>query len=219
ETAVLGRGAGFAFRQPDFRFHAPDELPVDTDTRSLIEEHYTQLMEAAIISGPPQDYPVGEIDPSRHEPMRERHAQAERETGELVASLGYRGERYREAWVARMLIELTDPINEAMLRAGIDGRLFPELGAEGMTAFLHDLPVASAVFEIRFQRHRAKLAWTANDLNDMHALAVAVVHADVVVTERHAASLLKGGGLDVRNGTTVLTDLADLGPILVRAAA
>ena len=51
----------------------------------------------------------------------------------------------------------------------------------------------------------------------MHALSVAVVHCDVVVTERHVASLLREAGLDRRHDTRVLTDLAELAPVLVAA--
>ena len=42
---------------------------------------------------------------------------------------------------------------------------------------------------------------------------------DHVVTERHMASLIREAKLDVRHRTTVLTDLADLAPILVSRAA
>jgi hypothetical protein len=47
---------------------------------------------------------------------------------------------------------------------------------------------------------------------------VAVVHCDVVVTERHVGTLLVEAGLDRKHGTVVLTDLARLAPILVAAA-
>ena len=41
-------------------------------------------------------------------------------------------------------------------------------------------------------RHRnPQMSWTRNDIRDMHALSVAVVHCDVVVTERHVTSLLR----------------------------
>jgi hypothetical protein len=107
-----------------------------------------------------------------------------------------------------------------MLRAGVDPELFVGLGKEGLAVFLQDLPVTSAVFEIRYRRHRnPKLPWTPRDIIDMHALAMAVVHCDVLVTERHVASLIRDAKLDERHGTVVLTDLADLAKVLVSAAA
>lgn len=222
EVAVFGYGAAHAFNSlPEVRFHAPAELPVDDETRALIEEHYSREMEKALITGPLADYPFDGIDPvAQHDGMRQRHAREEREVGETIRSLGFRGERFRDAWTARMLAELIPPATEAMLRAGLSPALLTELGKDGMTAFLHDLPVASAVFEIRYRRHRnPALGWTANDINDMHALATAVVHCDVVVTERHAASIMREAGLDTRHSTVILTDLAGLAPHLVATAA
>jgi hypothetical protein len=161
------------------------------------------------------------MDPvAQHDPTREQHAFEERELGKLLRSTGYKGDRLRDAWTARMLIELNRDIIEAMLRCGLSPDLLTTNGKEGLNQFLYDLPVASAVFEIRYRRHRnTTLAWTANDMNDMHALAVAVVHCDVVVTEKHMASVMVEAGLDTRHGTVVLTDLAALGPHLVAAAA
>ncbi len=217
EGPVFGQRAAFAFGEEPFKFTAPAELQVDPLTRSMIEEHFTGLMNNAILDWPLEDRGVPGIQASRE--LGDRHAREEQELGELIRSGGYMGDRLREVWTGRMVMELMEPIHEAMLRAGISPRLFVELGRDGMSAFLADLPVASAVFEIRYRRHRnPQLGWTRNDVRDMHAMSVAVVHCDVVVTERHVAALLIEAGLDRRNGTTVLTDVAKLAPILVAAA-
>jgi hypothetical protein len=106
-----------------------------------------------------------------------------------------------------------------MLRAGLNAQLFVDLGQDGMAAFLYDLPVASAIFEIRYRRHgNPSLPWTRQDLNDLHALAMAVVHCDVVVTERHVAALMREAKLDHRHATVVLTDLAEASKIEEQAA-
>lgn len=105
-----------------------------------------------------------------------------------------------------------------MLRASVNPERFIELGKDGMAAFLYDLPVASAVFEIRYRRHRdPALTWTRQDLNDLHALSVAVVHCDVIVTERHVAGLMREARLDERHSTVILTDLVELSKVRVSA--
>ncbi len=221
EVAVFGHGAAHAFNSlPEVRFHSPAELDVDDETRRRIEQHFTAEMEKALVTGPIADWPFDGLDPvAQHDPIREKHAREERELGELLRSTGFKGERPRDAWTARMLIEFNRDTVEAMLRCGLDPDLLTGNGKAGLNQFLHDLPVASAVFEIRWRRHRnPTLGWTANDINDMHSLATAVVHCDVVVTERHAASILREAGLDTRHGTTILTDLADLARILVAVA-
>jgi hypothetical protein len=220
EVAIFGHGPGHAFNEEPVRFHAPLGLTVDDVARARIEERFTKMLEEALLTGPSQDFPHNGIDPRASDALRERHAQEERDIGELIRRLHRKGGDFRDAWLARTLVELTEPITESMLRAGLSPELFVELGKDGVAAFLHELPVVSAVFEIRYRRHRnPSLPWTRRDLNDLHALSMAVVHCDVVVTERHVAALMREAKLDQRHSTAVLTDLAELSEVLVPVVA
>ena len=219
EVQIFGHGPWHAFQQIPERFHLSDGVKVDDETRARLEGRYTRLLEEAMVTGPTQDFPYAGIDPKADDALRERHAQEERETGELIRRSNRKGGDFRQAWLARTLVELTGLINESMLRAGISPERFVELGKDGMAAFLYDLPVPSAVFEIRYRRHRDPgLTWNRQDLNDLNTLSVAVVHCDVVVTERHAAGLMREARLDQRHSTVILTDLAELAKVLVSAA-
>ncbi len=220
EVAIFGHGPAHAFKEEPIRFHAPAAFEADDVTRALIEERFTRLMEEEVLKGPREDFPYAGIDPHAGDSMRDGHAREEQDLGELIRSLNRRGGDFRDAWQARTLIELLEPINQSMLRAGLDPQLFPGLGKSGMDSFLYDLPVASAVFEIRYRRHRNPvLRWRPQDLNDLHALSMAVVHCNVVVTERHVAGLMRDAKLDQRHSTVILTDLAELSRVLVSAAA
>jgi hypothetical protein len=55
-----------------------------------------------------------------------------------------------------------------------------------------------------------------NDLRDSQHLMLAVQYCDVVVTDRHAASVLKQAHLDERLGTDILSDLTQLPDVLER---
>lgn len=156
EVAVFGHGAAHAFSSlPEVRYHSPADLEVDDETRARIEQHFTAEMEKALFTGPIADWPFEGLDPvAQHDPIREQHALEERQLGELLRSTGFKGERLRDAWTARMLIEFNKDIVEAMLRCGLSPDLLTENGKEGLNQFLYDLPVASAVFEIRYRRHR-----------------------------------------------------------------
>lgn len=220
EVPIFGHGPWHAFQEEPEPFHLPESVDVDDEQRALIEYRYTRLIEQALLTGPEADLPSGGINDGAYDTLLDRHVREERELGELIRRLNRGGRDFREAWQARSILELIPLITESMLRAGISPERFAELGKEGMAAFLQDLPVASAVFEVRYRRHRdPALSWTRQDLNDLHALSMAVVHCNVVVTERHVASLLREAKLDQRNSTVVLTDLAELSPILVRAAS
>jgi hypothetical protein len=220
EVAIFGHGPWHAFREEPKRFHLSDDLQVDDETRARVEEHYTHLLEEALLSGPAEDFPYGGFDPQAGDALRERHAQDERDLGELIRRSNRKAGDFRAAWLARTLVELTPLVTESMLRAGLSPELFVGLGKDGLAEFLYDLPVASAVFEIRYRRHRdPALPWNRQDLNDLHALSMAVVHCDVVVTERHVAGLMKEAKLDQRHSTVVLTDLAELSMVLVSVVA
>jgi hypothetical protein len=220
ETPVFGHGVWHAFQEEPEVFHLSDELKVDEETRGRIEAHFTRLLEEAMVTGPTRDFPYAGVDPKADDALRERHAQEERDLGAFIRRSNRKGGNFRHAWLVRSIVELTALINESMLRAGVNPERFLELGKDGMAAFLYDLPVASAVFEIRYRRHRDPgLTWTRQDLNDLHSLSVAVVHCDVVVTERHVAGLMREAKLDQRHSTVILTDLAELSKVLVSVTA
>ena len=52
--------------------------------------------------------------------------------------------------------------------------------------------------------------WTANDVYDIDALAIAVPYCDVVVTEKACHHVLTTAGLDRRMRTAILRRLDDL---------
>jgi hypothetical protein len=220
EVAIFGHGAGHAFNEESFVYHLPDHVEVDEVTRQRIETAMGRQMEEGLLMGPLQDFPYGGVDPRDGDEQQDKHAGEERELGALIRKSGRQGGDFRQIWEARTLAEIVPAIAEAMLRAGLSPTLFAALGADGVKAFLADLPTSSALFELRYRRHRdPALPWTRRDLHDLHALSMAVVHCDVVVTERHMAGLIHEAKLDVRHRTTVLTDLTDLGPALVAPAA
>ena len=219
EAAIFGHGAGHAFSQKAIAYRVPDEAKVDEETRRRLELANSEALEVGLLAGPAADLPHADIDPAATDAVQDRHAQEEADLGALIRRSGRQGGDFRHIWEARALIELVEPINEAMLRAGLSPALFPALGQEGIEAFFAELPSSYALFELRWRRHRdPNLPWTRRDLNDLYGMSMAVVHCDVVVTERHMAGLLREAKLDARHETTVLTDLADLAPVLVAPA-
>ncbi|MGC8489133.1 MAG: hypothetical protein ACP5QO_13095, partial [Clostridia bacterium] len=62
----------------------------------------------------------------------------------------------------------------------------------------------------RLQHQNPQRRWKTNDYYDVTALSVAVVHCDVVVTERHWAALITRAGLDKLHRTVLWTQVNDL---------
>jgi hypothetical protein len=218
EVAVFGRGVGHAFGYDGVNFEIPDLVRdrLSEDDRQRIVRQANELIEQGILAGPAADWPQDGIDPAGVLAQSAPDADEEAALGDLLRTNFGRGKRLREAWTARALVDLNPQIVRALLDADIPVKAFPELGGDGLGAFLHDLPTASALFELRYRRQRdANQPWTVNDIRDLHALSVAVVHCDVVVTERHWRHLVRDAKLDIRHGTTVLDDVADLPAAIV----
>ena len=94
------------------------------------------------------------------------------------------------------------------------------LGPEGMSEFLSEVPTLSVRYELgRLKEQATSQAWTANDIRDLQALSIAMVYADVVVTEKSWTALAQRAGLDQRFGTRIVRDLTELLPILLVAQA
>ena len=86
-------------------------------------------------------------------------------------------------------------------------------------AFIAELPTRDAALRLRVQRHRnPNNVWESNDLNDIAYLACAVVHCDVVVTEKQWVHELRQTGLPTECDTIVLSDLTKLPSALVAAS-
>ena len=60
-----------------------------------------------------------------------------------------------------------------------------------------------------WHRNRDK-QWSANDIYDIDAMALAVPYCDIVVTEKACHHLLTTAGMDTRMNTILLRDLTQL---------
>ena len=129
-----------------------------------------------------------------------------------------RGNKSLRVWAAQAYSESIDELNDAFAEAGVPAGCLMARGPDGMTRFLYEVPTLYTRYELgRLKEQATSQAWTANDIRDLQALSVAIVHADVVVTEKSWTSLARRSHLDARFGTTIVKDLNDLMPILMVA--
>ncbi len=84
--------------------------------------------------------------------------------------------------------------------------------------FIAELPTRDAALRLRAMRHQNPATkWESNDLNDIAYLACAVVHCDVVVTEKQWVHEMRRSGLLEDHGTEALDDVRKLPEVLVTA--
>lgn len=82
--------------------------------------------------------------------------------------------------------------------------------------FVAELPTRDAALRLRLLRHQNRQAkWEANDMVDIDCLAAAVVHCDIVVTEKQWVHELKRSGLLKQHGTVAAADVSQLPELLM----
>jgi hypothetical protein len=82
-------------------------------------------------------------------------------------------------------------------------------------AFIEELPTRDAALRMRLLRHQNPgTKWESNDMVDIAYLACAVVHCDLVVTEKQWVHELKRSGLLEQHGTQAMHNVAELPSVL-----
>jgi hypothetical protein len=134
-------------------------------------------------------------------------------------------------------MEIWENIEWALERAGVPrealgpiGRTRPDLRKEEAAqlldkllpvarGFIAALPTRDAALRLRLVRHQNPSAKReSNDMVDIAYLACAIVHCDVVVTEKQWVHELRRSGLLDMHGAAALHDVAELPQVLVDLA-
>jgi hypothetical protein len=130
-------------------------------------------------------------------------------------SRGRRGKVAPEMLVRIHAAELTDNIQDTLViccrACGKSlGRLFASDGERVLDLIL-SIPTAEAMIRLGAEAERQRDRQLApNDLTDLGFLSPAIVYCDILVMERFWADMVRRTGLDVKHGTSVITDLAEL---------
>ena len=148
--------------------------------------------------------------------ITESRAAQERELKAILDSdPHWRRGRLRDVVSARELnIEFQNILPRALRERGLsldDVVRGPELGR----AFVRAMPSTEVSIALKTAWHRnGERLWTANDIYDIDALAIAVPYCDVVVTEKACRHILRMANLPDHMNTAVLDKLSDLPQML-----
>lgn len=187
-------------------------------TPGLSETELIDVLDRLMLAGPPEDMPVEGV-PLPPMQAAEDFARAQNELAKLYAERGVDRDTRRNDLARREFEDIFDPLQIALVRAGISWGEFQALGPDGVTEFMLDLPSRAPGFELmRWQHDNQQTTWKPNDLTDIGYLSVAVGYCDIVVTERRWRHMLNASGAAQCAGTTVISDLADLTEVLVVAS-
>lgn len=113
------------------------------------------------------------------------------------------------------LWDFRDLFIAAQVDAGLPVDFVLNLARKDLEAFLRDIPTLHALAELRRLGHgNPQKPWAPSDLQDLRALAVAVVYCDVVFCDKRWHHEILRSGLGEPNGTQVRRRTEELEAIL-----
>ena len=202
---VFGQGLGHLYPALAIDFEPPASL--DEATRSVVRQAAIATLERAAVVTPPFELPTHDIA-RPDDTYGNRYADGERDSAERLDAAGFNKDLVRRFVFASEILDIWKPLDAVLDRLGIG---FGEiaLSQESLTRFLELMPTRWMTAHLRRAAHENRShVWHAHDLNDVAFLAIAVVHCDFVVTEKHWANYL--ARLPIPVPATVLTDLSSL---------
>lgn len=215
---IFGIGGGHALGMAPVRMRLtfPEGLPYpgDPDERFLIEQWASAMAEWYLLAGPDDSDFIPDYDPRAHRIFNWKFVDEEQAFAQRLARLS-KAKRldahFARAWVG----ELWQYLKPIMIENRIDPAVIPD-SKEGLTAFLREIPSLWNWTQLKMLQHQnPRRPWEPQDFSDLQALTVAIIHCDIVVFDKHWASMAMRAKLDQRYGTRICR-LADLGREIVR---
>ncbi|KRD42774.1 hypothetical protein ASE38_00260 [Cellulomonas sp. Root930] len=226
QLQVLGLGVSWAFRgvEAHLQVRGPDDAVLDVDKGWL--RHANQYFEALQLAGPgDDDLPDlrrdGYRSPREIEDAPGSRLAWEALLAERLAARRTKPDELRRLMLARELShEYLDLLNAILAEYrltlnDIAGSVDPATAQRRMVEFAERIPTMRIAAEIKtllFRNPHRK--WSHNMVRDIDAVSVAIPYCRVAVIDRDAADLARRVGAGVRHGTTVISDLNALPPLL-----
>lgn len=226
EIDLIGHGVCHAFGHSNGGFRIRDRATGEDVTSQFREEYGPEKFDAYManallelerrpLRGPemkPQKLQTFGYAPHQVLQIAKNRADEERaQTLRLDGRGPWRRERLPGVVSAReLLIEFQNMAPTAFQERGVgleDILTSPEAGV----AFMRSMPSTDVSMTLKTAWHRNRdKPWSANDIYDIDAMALAVPYCDVVVTEKACHHALVSTGMDVRMNTVILRDLPSL---------
>jgi hypothetical protein len=224
---VFGYGISHAFGDPKLKYHLPEdiELPLairsDPYAKGRLEVLSRQIIELCLLGRPKR---IGGVtlpdtyDLEQSAAISMQYVEEQQATADEIAARNLAKSERADALRGVCFMNIRRPMAEAFAYAGVVPGAFESLGKEGMIGLLHDLPTTDVEYELMLKVFdNPQIKRDAGDLIDVTSLAVAIPYCDVVVADKLWVDLVGRTDLSTRYDTDVLTDVAELGPIMASA--
>jgi hypothetical protein len=230
EVELVGYGVNHAFGLRSMRdsFCIRDRATGDDATARLREEfgaeRFDSILNAHLLEfersqlrGPKDEAELEKLRDLGYSPEKvlegpiRRAGEEQEQRLRLDGDGPWRRERLPDVVSARELwVEFQNMAPVALQERGVtleDILTSPQAGV----AFIRSMPSTDVAIALKTGWHRNRdKQWSANDVYDIDAMALAVPYCDIVVTEKACHHLLTMAGMDRRMNTILLRDLTQL---------
>ena len=192
-------------------------IPIADQLTPLQHKAVEQVAQYFLLAGPPDGVSVPGLDRQAYRGPGHDFAQRQRELAQTLC--GVSSGKRRDILIARRIMDIWVPIEEALRRAGIERTELTSLGRDGLTDFLQGVPSRWTEVEMLYQHYaNPQLVWQENDLVDLVTMCIALVYCDVIVAEKFWVDMAHRAGLDRLYGATLLTNVGELPSVLIEAS-
>lgn len=209
----LAHMMGGAVTLPKMR--VPEGVQLDDLQLGTVEANFEALVEAELFTGGPVADETPEIKALRKSlaDVNQEYAAHEESIAEQLLLNGFtKGNRLNDALAYADLGAILGRLTERIVAAGLDpGDFFRTHLSPDPSHFISRLPSRHVAAVMRKAKHaQGQQRWTHTDFTDLLGLPVAVVHCDVVVTEKQWVHHFSQAGVAERYDTVLLSDTAEL---------
>jgi hypothetical protein len=228
EVALIGYGVCHAFGQSNGGFRIRDRATGEDVTPHFRQKYGPEKFDAYManallefersnLRGPQDETELQKLQNLGYAPQqalqvaRNRANEERTQTLRLDGEGPWRRERLPDVVSAReLLIEFQNMAPTAFQERGVGLEDVLTSPAAGV-AFMRSMPSTDVSIALKTAWHRNRdKPWSANDIYDIDAMALAVPYCDVVVTEKACHHALVSTGMDTRMKTVLLRDLQSL---------
>lgn len=211
---LVGEGVAHAFGQPTPRIPLPDRVKARVPPERWPEMHrvLNREIERSWLTG--VDLNGQPAPPFKSQTHRANFADHLEQLHVTLVDLPK--EKWDDLLLAVCFLDIQEPVRRVLQRHRLPLDAVTEGGADGMRVLLRSMPSRQVDIHLHRQVVRnPNLRPRHTDLEDWAGLGPAVAYCDIVVCERHFASLVGRSGF--RSKATVLTELMALGELLAPA--